>query len=267
MALKSVIENPDDILDALKEHYKETTIAGRTMYVLSVEGITEHPDVLNLKSAHEKQKAANRTLQSDLAAARSRLEGLPDDFDGEAYEALKTTAEGKAPAQTDAQVAQVRTQLEKKHATEVGKKDDRINVLQNQINKLTVEDGLSKALDESGVDPAFKPGAMALLKSKGAVKLVEEDGEFKALVETDMGPMPIAKYVQDWSGSDEGKIYVKKPTGGDAPGSNGRNLGENPWDTHGGKVKPNLTKQSEYITAHPEKARQLAKAAGVTPNW
>lgn len=47
---------------------------------------------------------------------------------------------------------------------------------------------------------------MALLKSKGAVKLVEEDGQFKAQVETDMGPMPLAGYVKDWSGSDEGKI-------------------------------------------------------------
>jgi hypothetical protein len=267
MALKSVIENEADIPDGLKEHYKETTIAGKPMFVLSVEGVQEHPDVLNLKSAHERQKATNKTLTTELATVKARVEGLPDDFDADAYEALKTAADGKAPPKTDEQVAQVRQQLEKKHNTEIGKKDERINVLQSQINKLTVEEGLSKALDEAGVDPAFKPGAMALLKSKGAVKLVEEDGEFKALVETDMGPMPVAKYVQDWSGSDEGKIYVKKPTGGDAPGGHGPKFGENPWDTQGGKVKPNLTKQQEYISANPEKARQMAKAAGVTPTW
>ena len=267
MALKSVIEKASDILDALKEHYKETTIAGKQMFALVVDGITEHPDVLNLKTAHEKQKATNRSLVAEMATLRERLDGLPDDFNAEAYEALKTAADGKTPPKTEEQVAQLRAQLEKKHSTEIGKKDERINVLQMQINKLTVEDGLSKALDEAGVDPAFKPGAMALLKSKGAVKLVEEDGEFKALVETDMGPMPVGKYVTDWSGSDEGKIYIKKATGADAPGSNGRQTGENPWDTQGGKVKPNLTKQQEFIRLHPERSRQLATAAGVTPNW
>ncbi len=267
MPLKSVIEVEGDIPDALKEFYKSTTIAGKPMFVLTVEGITEHPDVLNLKTAHEKVKATNRSLSTELTTVKERLEGLPEDFNAEAYETLKTTAEGKAPAKTDEQVAQIRAQLEKKHATELAKKDDRVKTLEGTINKLTVDDGLSKALDAAGVAPAFKPGAMALLKSKGSVKLVEEDGDFKAIVDTDMGPMPVAKYVQDWSGTDEGKIYIKKATGTDAPGGNGQQIGENPWDTQGGKIKPNLTKQNEFAKANPEKARQLAKAAGVTPTW
>jgi hypothetical protein len=104
---------------------------------------------------------------------------------------------------------------------------------------------------------------MALLKSKGAVKLVEEDGEFKAQVETDMGPMPLSNYVKDWAGGDEGKIYVKKPTGGDATGGNGQKFTDNPFDPK----NPNLTKQQELIAANDAKARQMAQAAGVKPYW
>lgn len=262
MALKTILDALDDVPDALKTEYKE--IDGK--FVLDLDGIDAHPSVVNLKTAHERQKQATRTAQTDLAAAKARLEGLPDDFDADAYEALKATAEGKAPAKTDEQVAQVRAQLEKKHNAELAKKDERISTLEGAVSRATIDDGLSKALDEAGIDPAFKPGAMALLKSKGAVKLVEEDGQFKATVETDMGPMPLAGYVKDWSGSDEGKIYVKKPTGGDAGGGNGQKFADNPWDSSNGK-KPNLTKQQQLISESPAKARQMAQAAGATVNW
>lgn len=262
MALKTILDSLDDVPEALRGEYKE--IDGK--FVLDIEGIDAHPAVVNLKTAHERQKTANKTLQTDLTAAKARLEGLPDDFDADAYEALQAQAEGKAPAKTDEQVAQVRQQLERKHQGELAKKDDRIKTLEGALTQSKIDDGLSKALDEAGVDPAFKPGAIALLKSKGAVKLVEEDGTFKATVETDMGPMPLAGYVKDWTGSDEGKIYVKKPTGGDATGGNGQKFADNPWDASNGK-KPNLTRQQALITENPAKARQMAQAAGVTPTW
>jgi len=262
MAIKTILDTLDDVPEALRSEYKE--VDGK--FILDIEGVDAHPAVANLKSAHERQKQANKTLQTDLTAAKTRLEGLPDDFDADAYEALKSQAEGKAPPKTDEQVAQVRQQLERKHQAELGKKDERIATLEGAVTKATIDDGLSKALDEAGVDPAFKPGAMALLKSKGAVKLIEEDGQFKAQVETDMGPMPLAGYVKDWSGSDEGKIYVKKPTGGDAGGSNGMKFTDNPWDSSNGK-KPNLTRQQELISENPVKARQMAQSAGATVNW
>lgn len=262
MALKTILDSLDDMPEALHGEYKE--VDGK--FVLDIEGIDAHPAVVNLKTAHERQKQATRTAQADLATIKARVEGLPDDFDADAYEALKATAEGKAPAKTDDQVAQVRAQLEKKHATELLKKDERIATLEGAVSRATIDDGLSKALDDAGIDPAFKPGAMALLKSKGSLKLVEEDGAFKAQVETDMGPMPLAGYVKDWSGSDEGKIYVKKPTGGDAPGGSGQKFTDNPWDSSNGK-KPNLTRQQQMISENAAKARQMAQAAGVTPTW
>ncbi|KIX19151.1 hypothetical protein [Paracoccus sp. 228] len=262
MALKTVLDNLDDVPEALHAEYKE--IDGK--FVLDLDGIDVHPTVVNLKTAHERQKQTNRTLQSDLTAARTRLEGLPDDFDADAYEALQAQAEGKAPAKTDEQVAQLRQQLERQKQTELAKKDERITTLLGAVQQSVLHGGLSKALDEIGVDPSLKPGAMALLMSKGALKLVEEDGQFKAQVDTDMGPMPVKNYVSDWSGSEEGKVYVKKATSGDALGGTGARFTDNPWDSSNGK-KPNLTKQQQAISENPTKARQMAQAAGVTPNW
>jgi hypothetical protein len=255
MAIKTILDTLDGAPEALHSEYKE--VDGK--FVLDIDGVDAHPAVANLKSAHERQKQTNKTLSTELTAAKARLEGLPEDFDLDAYEALKTQAEGKAPAKTDEQVAQVRQQLERKHQADLAKKDERIATLEGAVTKATIDDGLSKALDEAGVDPAFKPAAMALLKSKGAVKLVEEDDQFKATVETDMGPMPLAGYVKDWAGGDEGKIFIKKPTGGDASGSDGRKTEVNPW----AKDTMNLTAQGQIIRADRAKAQRFMKAAGI----
>ncbi|WMT92800.1 hypothetical protein [Pelagibacterium sp. H642] len=64
----------------------------------------------------------------------------------------------------------------------------------------------------------------------------------------------------------DGKHFVAKPTGGDAGGSDGKRIADNPWDSSNGK-KPNLTRQQQLMTENPAKARQLAQAAGVTPTW
>jgi hypothetical protein len=259
MALKTILDTLDDVPEALHGEYKE--VDGK--FILDIEGIDAHPAVVNLKTAHERVKADKKKATDELAATKARLEGLPDDFDADAYETLVQQAEGKEPAKTDEQVAQVRQQLERKHQADLAKKDERITTLEGAVTKATIDDGLSKALDEAGIDPAFKPAAMALLKSKGAVKLVEEDDQFKAQVETDMGPMPLAGYVKDWAGGDEGKIFIKKATGGDAPGGNGQKFTDNPFDPK----NPNLTKQQELIAANDAKARQMAQAVGVKPHW
>ncbi|MGU3496359.1 hypothetical protein ACLBXM_20145 [Xanthobacteraceae bacterium A53D] len=252
MAIKSILDSLDDAPEALRGEYKQ--IDGK--FVLDVEGIDAHPTVVNLKSAHERQKAANKTLTTDLAAAKGRLDGLPDDFDADAYEVLKGLAEGKDAPKTDEQVARVREQLERKHQTEIGKREDRIKALEGQINKAVIDDGLGRALDEAGIDPKFKVAAKAVLKEKGIIKLSEDDGAFSAVVETDMGPMPLGKFVGDWASGDEGKIYVAPPKLDNA----------NPGDLRRGEVNPfakdHWNKSGQGAITDPAKAERLAKAAG-----
>lgn len=129
-----------------------------------------------------------------------------------------------------------------------------------------VDDALTKALVEAGVAKEYIAAAKALLKERGNIKMVEDDGEFSVIVETDLGNATIDNFVPEWVSGDEGKSFVARPKGTGAGGGEGSKHGDNPWDSSNGK-KPNLTKQQEIIKTDPEKARTMARAAGVTPNW
>lgn len=259
MALKAIVDTLDDVPEALHGEYKEQKIGDKTVFVLEVEGVDAHPAVVNLKTAHERQKQANKTLTGDLSAVRARLEGLPEEFNAEEYERLVAAAEGKDGPKPDEQVARVRDQLERKHATELGKKDERIKVLEGVINRTLVDDGLNSALDAAGIDPKFKRAARATLKESGLIKLVEEEGQFSAIVDTDMGPMALEKYVADWATGDEGKVFVAPARLDDAPGSRtNRGTEPNPY----AKDRWNKTEQGRLTTTDRNKAERLARAAG-----
>lgn len=260
MALKSVYDNEDAIPEGQRDFYVEKD--GK--FVLDIEGIEAHPGATALKNALDRTKTEKRALTEKLTAAEARLEGLPEDFNADEYERLKEAAGDNT--NIDARLTAQRTQLETKHATELKKKDDRLAVVEGALKRKSVDDGLTQALIEAGIDPKHLKLVKGYLAPR--VTIEEEDGEFSAVVDTEINPhMPLAEFVKTWVGTDEGKEYVAKATGGGALGSDVRRGEPNPWDTQGGKVKPNLTKQQEIITANPEKARQLAKAAGVTPNW
>lgn len=261
MPLKSILDTIDDLSEESKALYAETKVGDKTVFVLDVDGIDDHPKVRGVITANRENVRKRDAYKAEADLLKARLEGLPEDFDADAYEALKAQADGKAPAKTDEQVAQVRQQLERKHQTEIGKKDERITSLEGTVRRILVDDGLTKALLEANVSKEFLPAAKALLKEKGVVKLSEEDGTFAATVETDMGPMSLGKYVGEWATGDEGKAFVAKPSGGDATGgTGGRDTTPNPW----AKDTKNLTKQGEMLKANPGKARLLMKAAGLS---
>ena len=61
-----------------------------------------------------------------------------------------------------------------------------------------------------------------LLDHLGKMVKVErsDDGNRSALVETDMGEVPVADFVKEWAGT-KGKAYLGKASGPDATGNNG----------------------------------------------
>jgi hypothetical protein len=256
VALKAVLDSLDSIDASLHDHYTEKD--GK--FYLQIEGIKDHPDTQALRGALERVRQEKKDLITAHDADKLRLEGLPDDFDASAYEAMKALADGKEPPKSDEQVTRVREQLERKHQAELGKKDERIAVLERQIGKVTIDDGLSKAMDEANVDPKHKAKLLPYLKAIGAIKLEETEGEFKAVVETDMGPVALGRFVTDWAGSDDGKDYVTKPSGPGGNGNNGRGgtAEVNPW----AKDTFNLTKQGEIARTDPAKAQRFKAAAG-----
>ncbi|WP_339820189.1 hypothetical protein [uncultured Paracoccus sp.] len=259
MALKAII----DSLDSVEEQYRDLYEEKDGKYVLAVEGIEAHPGAASLKNALDRVRTEKRTLSEKLTAVEGRLDGLPDDFDVDEYERLKGAAEGKEPPKIDERLDRQKAELEKKHRTELEKRDARISKLDSTLRKSLVDDGLTKALIDSGVSKEFLSAAKALLKERGAVKLIEENDEFQVLADDGIDDrMPLTKFVANWVG-DEGKHFVAKATGGDAKGGEAKRFTENPFDPK----NPNRTKQQELIVQNDTRARQMAEAVGVTPYW
>ena len=276
MALATILETLDDVPAHFHTEYREQDIPNvGKRFVLDLTGVDTHPIVRNLKTAHDRVKQERDRLKTDLEGSAARLTGLPDDFDPAEYNRLKQAEAdgkgGKVDERLDAQRKELdrkREDAERRLNDEIKKRDDRVAFLEGTVKRGAIDDGLTRFLTEAGVSKEYLPAARALLKEKGVIKLVEEDGAFKATAETDtLGEVPLQQFVTEWSAGEEGRAFIPKPTGGDAKGGNGKTLGENPWDTQGGKIKPNLTKQQELVAQNPERARQLAKAAGATPHW
>jgi hypothetical protein len=179
VALKAII----DSLDSVEEHSRALYEEKDGKFVLQIEGIEAHPGAQSLKAALDRVRTEKRTLSEKLTTAESRLEGQPDDFDADAFETLKTTAEGKEPPKIDERLEKQRTDLEKKHKAELDKRHARISKLDGTLRKTLVDDGLRKALIEAGISKDFLPAAKALPKERGAVKLAEEDDEFQVLAD------------------------------------------------------------------------------------
>ncbi|WP_116654415.1 hypothetical protein [Pelagibacterium sediminicola] len=258
MGLKTILDSIDD----LPEEHRAFYVEEGDKFVLDLEGIDDHPKVRGLVTANRENVRKRDQYKAEVESLRARLDGLPDEFDAEAYEALKQQAEGKEPPKTDEQVTRVREQLERKHQADLAKKDERISALEGSLRRAAIDEGLSKALDEASIDAKHKPKLISYLKDIGNIKIEEADGEFRAVVETDMGPTSLSRFVSDWAGTDDGKDYVAKAPPMDAPGSKGKGgTGEkNPWasDSH------NLTRQGELVRADPDKARQFMRAAGLS---
>lgn len=275
MALKTMLDNLDEVADELHEHYEEREIAGKNVFVLDLKGLDDHPNVRGLSTAladAKKKKEENRRKVEELEARigdiNTRFDGLPDDFDVDTYSALKAAAEGKDMPD----INKIRESAEKQARERAERREEQIRAeYEAKIGGMTkykdfavqntVEGGLSRALDEAGVDSRFKRGALALLEAKGDVQFVEDDEGFRATVESEIGEIDLARWVRDWAESEEGKPYIAQPKGGDEPGSRGGSTGgfsTNPFAARDWSK----TAQSTAYRNDPAKAARMAKAAG-----
>lgn len=274
--LKTILETLDDVPENLHEFYVEKD--GK--FVLDLDGTDSHPDVAALKNALERQKTERRKVADELTKLKDRLAKIPEDFDADAYatamaelEELRTNPNRKPDEKERQELAAARKTLEQKianmekaHAEAITKKDVEIKKRDDKIKSVLIDDGLTKALVEAGVSKEYMKAAKALLRQDCDV--IEDEGDYKAIVKSDMGEMEIGKYVSDWVASDEGKVFVPPAKGSDSSNNNSNKTriitGEkNPWS----KEHWNLTLQGKILREDRTKAEKLAKAAGKTiPN-
>lgn len=256
MPLKAILESLDEIED---EGAKALYVEQDGKFVLDVDDTVEQlPRIASLRNAYTREKEQRKAVAERAKALEAKYGNLPEDFDPSELDTLREAAEAAkaSGAKGGEQAAKVREQLEKKFTVELQKAETEKDELRGQLRRLIVDGGLDKALDAAGIAQKFKPAARALLKERGLVKL--DDG-FEAIVETDMGPTPVAQFVRDWAASDEGRAFVAEPVGAGANGSSRGKLGEpNPYS----KAHWNKTNQGQMLRNDPAKAERLAKAAG-----
>lgn len=207
MALKALVTDIEDVEEKYRDLYEEDDDGN---HVLQLAGVDDHPEVKNLRSAYDKEKDKRKRLSTEAEDLRRLKAKLPEDFDPDQWEELKRRAEQSGDA---GKVKQVQEEYERK-LTEA---QQEVTSLKEQIRSNAVERELAQALEAAGVtSPALKRGATALLK--GQVQL-DDDGN--VVMDTKMGPKPVADAVKQWASTDEGKDYVSPAKGSGAKGGGG----------------------------------------------
>lgn len=262
--------------DATKALYVEKD--GKYVLDLDDDDVRKHPSVVKLNSSLSNERQQRAKDKAKIAALEEKLSAYPDDFDPAEIEELKALKarlqdeddddsedgkKGKRDKLASMTVLheQKIANIAKKTAAEMAKKDAKIVALENKIRRVMIEQGLTKALVEAGIRPEFMDAAMAMLQRRAIVEM-DDDEDPVAMIKTDEGDIPLEKYVPDWAASDQGKVFVAPPKGGDANGSDSKRKaqerGPNPWKDE----SYNLTQQSRIFKENKPLAEKLAKEAG-----
>lgn len=273
--LLAVLEKLDELPEALREYYNENEQDGK-FYLDLDSSIEQHPTLASLRRALDGHKSARQKAAEEIKTLKDRLAKVPDDFDPDEVARLRATLEeieanpNRSKDDKTAQEAvaarkmleQKITNMEKAHATEIEKLNIKLKSKDTFIGQLLIDDGLTKALIDVGVDKGLMKAAKAMLKEN--VKVVEEDGRYEAVVESDTGTLDIPRFVADWASSDEGKSFVPPPKGSGAGNEGIRNQNrqmnydKNPWS----KENWNMTEQGRLMKSNRALADKMARAAG-----
>lgn len=204
MPLKAVLDTLDGVEETLRPLYVQD--GERFILDLDDESVRDHRAIAPLRNAYDRTKTDLARAKQDREEAAAKLRGIPEDFDAEMWRRLK---EGGDPAKREAQMVEMRKQLEAERDQWRARHEE----ASTQVRRVIVERSLDDALTGAGITtPAFVKAARALLV--GQVKL---DGD-KPMVETDMGGLPLGEFVKRWAAS-EGKDFVTPPMGGGARGN------------------------------------------------
>jgi hypothetical protein len=230
MALKPTLSKAefDALGDALKAEYQVVSKDGTDTYVLDVTEIDAHPRVAGLKSAFEKNKRDLETFKTvydkfkdagdlDLEQARAalaRVKELEEDPNKSKEKQNELDALRQRLETTHTRAIE---QLKNTHTQELTLRD-------STIRELTIDNELDKAISAAGFDQRYLKAARAELILKQP-KVVQRDGKFVGIYETDLGEVPISDFVRDFARSPDAEIYMPpsdKGGSGAKPGGGGQ---------------------------------------------
>lgn len=196
--------------------------------------VNEH--VAGLVAKRDELLGKNKALQTERDALKTQVGEL---------EQFKTEAEDKGVGKNPELEATIK-RLERELAKSNKERDDAVG----GATQYRTEVELNKALDQIGVLPELREAVTAMFK--GQVK-VGPDG-------CQLSDKPVGDFLQEWSKSDKGRVFVKAADNGGGGGNGGRNSNAgvvNPW----AKETENLTKQAEMLKTNPQLAAQMQAAA------
>lgn len=223
MALKAFVESLDSVDEALHNHYTERDGG----FHLALEDFGKHYGAVSLKGTLNKVNKDKEALATKVSELEGKVENLPEDFDADEWARLKAGDGGKPDEAIQAikdQHARALDTIKAKHAKELTERETAIQERDGYIDRTTRNDELRKALRDVGVD--MDQHEDVLLDHLGKMVKVQrsDDGNRSALVETDMGEVPVADFVKEWAGT-RGKAYLGRPSGPGGEGNNGHRGG------------------------------------------
>ena len=269
MALKTVVEKLEDVDEAFREHYVETTNpkTKQVYYVLGLEGsIDPLPQVTSLRN----ENGAYRIKLRDAEANYGKLKAFEGMDAAEVIAKLDRIAELEAANGGKLDDTAINKIVEGRIATKIAPLERQIAALTTERDtfKSTNEQYTAKEKQRMIADSVRAACSKMKVQAEAvddaimyAERIMEVDEEGNVSVKDKVGFTP-GLDVASWLGDMQPKRpHWWGPSGGSgARGSGGSNFqgGQNPWSNE----HWNISKQNEVYRADPKRAEQMATSAG-----
>ncbi len=257
-----------DSLDGLDEKYHDLYTEKDGKYVLSgVEGMKTDADIQAVRRSLDKERADHKATKEKYRP----FEGYVDNADEvlaklDKYGELEAAASGKLDeTKINGLVeARVKSQLAPKDR-ELKKFADEVNLLKQENEQLKaaerkrlIHDAVREAAKKSGIIDSATEDALYL-----AERVMDVDSEGNVVTKDGVGVTPGVDptvWLTDMQPKRPHWWPESKGAGGKGSGGSGGSGANNPFSAEGW----NLTAQGQMVRENPQRAEQMAKAAGTT---